>query len=269
MKLGVTLRNMGPQSSAQIMSDGAGLAEEMGFDSIWITDHIAIPPDDAEGSGGRYTDPLTTLAWLGGQTSRIHLDIRVLILPYREPLPTAKAIATTHELTGERLLLGCAVGWMDPEFKALGVNRHRRGAITDDTLAFLADCFDNEVVERNGQPFIFKPRPAAPPIYIGGSAQHALPRAVRFGHGWLPMARNLDKLASDIDTFGRLADEASVPRGPVTVMMGLPEDQTDAEAILTGLKNMKIERLVVACRYTDGAGYATELERLKPLLASL
>ena len=105
MKIGVTLRNMGPQSTAATMRAGAARAEALGFESLWITDHIAIPPDDAEGSGGRYTDPLTTLAWLGGTTTRIRLGVGVLILPYRPALPTVKQIATV----------------------GLGVERRRRG----------------------------------------------------------------------------------------------------------------------------------------------
>ena len=73
MHLGVTLRNMGPQSQASTTRTCACHAEASGFESIWITDHIAIPPDDEEGSGGHYTDPLTILAWAGGFTSSIKL----------------------------------------------------------------------------------------------------------------------------------------------------------------------------------------------------
>ena len=127
MKIGVTLRNMGPQSAPEIMIAGARAAEAIGFDSIWITDHIAIPPDDAEGSGGRYLDTLTTLAWLAGATETIGLGSGVLILPYRPALPTAKQVATVQEVSGGRLLLGVGIGWMDPEFNALGVDRHQRG----------------------------------------------------------------------------------------------------------------------------------------------
>ena len=80
MEIGVTLRNMGPQSTVDTMVSGAKAAEGLGFESIWITDHIAIPPDDAEGSGGRYLDPLVTLAFLAGETSSIKLGTGVLIL---------------------------------------------------------------------------------------------------------------------------------------------------------------------------------------------
>ena len=86
MELGVTLRNMGAQSEASVILRCAQLAEGAGLDSLWITDHIAIPPDDAEGSGGRYVEPLITLAWIAGATERIRLGTGVLILPYRGAL---------------------------------------------------------------------------------------------------------------------------------------------------------------------------------------
>ena len=81
MHIGITLRNMGEQSTAPVMRSGAQAAEASGFESLWITDHIAIPPDDAEGSGGRYLDTLTTLAWLAAATETIQLGSGVLILP--------------------------------------------------------------------------------------------------------------------------------------------------------------------------------------------
>ncbi|MEE8580557.1 MAG: TIGR03619 family F420-dependent LLM class oxidoreductase, partial [Myxococcota bacterium] len=200
MKLGISLRNMGPQSSRQMLLDCARAADEAGLDSLWVTDHIAIPPDDAEGSGGRYLDPLATLAFLAGATDRIGLGTGVLILPYRPPLPTAKWVATVQELAAGRLLLGVGVGWMEAEFRAVGAAKRRRGADSDATLAFLRRCFDGDpdadedVVEANGQRFLFRPRPARPPIYVGGAPPHAFERALRYGDGWMPMGANPAKL---------------------------------------------------------------------------
>ncbi len=263
MHIGVTLRNMGPQSDAATLRAGAQRAEALGFESVWITDHIAIPPDDAEGSSGRYTDPLTTLAWLGGATERIRLGVGVLILPYRPALPTAKAIATVAELTGNRLLLGVAVGWMDAEFRAVGVDRHRRGGITDEVLAFLAECFAGDVVTSNGQPFLFKPRPPQPPIYIGGGVPHALARAVRFGHGWLPMARDPATLAGHLEQFRILAREAGTTPGPVTVMTGLPLERPDeVRRLIDDYRALGVERLVCGLRYQDLGEYVQRLEAL-------
>ncbi len=270
MKLGVTLRNMGPESTPELMQSAARSAETLGFESVWITDHIAIPPDDAEGSGGRYTDPLTTLAWLGGATKQIKLGVGVLIAPYRGVLPTAKAIASVQELTGHRLLLGLGVGWMDAEFKALGVDRHQRGRLTDDLLEFLSTCFSREVVTQNGQTFLFKPQPPAPPIYIGGRAPHALRRALRFGHGWLPMAHDPVSLEHDLDRFRVLADEMNAETGPVTAMAGLPLAEPDrANELVAQYNALGLERLVCAVRYRNLDEYIECLDALNGLKATL
>lgn len=267
MHLGVTLRNMGPQSHAETMRECACHAEACGFESIWITDHIAIPPDDAEGSGGRYTDPLTTLAWLGGLTSRIKLGTGALILPYRPTLPTAKAIATVHELTGLRLLLGVGIGWMAAEFRALGIPRSIRARVSDEQLAFLAECFENPVVSLNDQQFIFDPRPSAPPIFIGGQPPHALERALRFGHGWLPMARSPQALAEDLAVFAQMAADRAVPRGPVTVLASLPmQDPGAALAQVQAYRELGIDRLICALRYDDADQYQRQLDELTVLL---
>ena len=100
MHIGLMIRNMGDQSTKEIMAGAALAAEEKGFESIWVVDHIAIPPNNAEGSGGRYVDILSSLAWLAGVTSTIKIGSGVLIAPYREILPTAKQIASIQELSG-------------------------------------------------------------------------------------------------------------------------------------------------------------------------
>ena len=284
MKIGVTLRNMGTQSSAETMSGGAQAAEARDFESVWITDHIAIPPDDAEGSGGRYTDTLTTLAWLGGKTDRIKLGSGVLILPYRPILPTAKQVATIHELTGHRLILGVGIGWMDPEFRALGVDRHQRGKDSDAVLAFLNECFENEIVSLNGQEFLFKPRPPKPEILIGGRAPHALQRALKFNAGWLPMAVSPEKVAGDIQRFRTLAaqkgngeqgngEQGNGEQGngdsPVTVMGGLDlSNRENARKTLDDYRALDVDRLVCGIRYDTLEEYVAQLDLLANVVNS-
>ena len=129
MHLGLMIRNMGKQSSREIMAGAALGAEERNFESIWVVDHIAIPPEDSEGSEGRYIDILISLAWLAGITSKINLGSGVLIAPYREILPTAKQVASIQELSSNRLLLGVGLGWMDAEFKALGIDRSTKAPV--------------------------------------------------------------------------------------------------------------------------------------------
>ena len=155
---------------------------------------------------------------------------------------------------------------MDAEFRAVGVDRHRRGEITDEALELFAECFAADVVTRNGQPFLFRPRPPQPPIYIGGGAPHALRRAVRFGHGWLPMARDPGSLAGHLEQFRAFALEAGTTPGPVTVMTGLPVDRPEeAQGLIGAYRALGVERLVCALRYRDLAEYELRLEALATL----
>ena len=264
MDIGMTLRNMGEQSTASTMAACALAAEDAGMESIWVVDHIAIPPDDAEGSGGRYVDPLVSLAWLAGVTTRIRVGVGVLILPYRPQLPTAKQVASIQELSGERLLLGVGIGWMDPEFRALGVNRRARGRISDDTLAFLRDCFsgDDDEVTANGQTFLFRPRPAAPPIYVGGAPPHALKRAARYGDGWLPMGMTAEKLPARRAQYAEHCEEAGREVGEIVVMGGLPSDTGAAAETLHALAEAGASRFVYGGRYADTDEYRQRLDSL-------
>ena len=269
METGVTIRNMGLESTAAVMAGCARAAEAAGLESVWITDHIAIPPDDAEGSGGRYVDPLVTLSWMAGFTSTIRLGTGVLILPYRTALPTAKQVASLQELSGERLLLGVGIGWMDAEFAAVGVPRRERGRRSDEMLAFMRDCFVDDVVSANGQPLLFKPRPSKPPFLVGGRAPHAVERAARLGDGWLPMARSPDKLAGDVTQYRTRCRELGRGEGSVTVMTGLPLDDTaEAAALLNAYSDAGADRLVCAIRYSSVPEYEDQLGALTAAIAA-
>ena len=192
MKFGIAIRNMGPQSTRRTIRACAHTAERLGFDGLFVSDHLCIPPDDIEGSGGRYLDVLATLAYLAGATERIRLGVSVLVLPYRPAVLTAKQVATIQELSGGRMILGAGVGWMRPEFEALGVDIKKRGALTTETLRVLHQAFANDIAEYHGPlvsfpPFVFAPRPERPPIWIGGNGPNAIARALEFGDGWHPM----------------------------------------------------------------------------------
>ena len=119
MKFGVVIRNMGPAATRETLGACAKAVEEAGFDAAFVVDHLAIPPDQTEGSDGRYFEPLTTLAYFAALTQKIRLGISVLVFPYRPAVYMAKQIATLQELSGERIILGAGVGWLRPEFEAL------------------------------------------------------------------------------------------------------------------------------------------------------
>lgn len=268
MKLGLYVRTMGPQSTVATVLECARAAEAAGIDDLWVGDHIAIPPDDAEGSGGRYLDPLATLAFLAGTTKRIGLGTGVLVLPYRPPLATAKWIATIQELSGGRMLLGVGVGWMEAEFRAAGVPHNRRGAITDATLDFLNRCFAADEVEENGQRFLFLPRPARPPILVGGAASHAMRRIVRFADGWMPIGdANPEQLQPAIAELRQAMAAAGKPPPEIVFATRLTlDDPVRAADVVQRCAAIGISRLVHGWRYADATELARAAEAMRRLI---
>jgi probable F420-dependent oxidoreductase len=233
MKFAVAIRNMGPQSNRATIRACARIAEQTGFDAVFVSDHLCIPPDQTEGSGGRYLDVLATLAFLAGATEKIRLGVSVLVVPYRPAVLSAKQVATIQELSDERMILGIGVGWMKPEFDALGADIRKRGAITDETLRVIHHLFGADVPGAYDGPivkfpsFVFLPRPKRPPIWIGGNGAAAMSRVLKFGDGWhtmLPAAEikaRVEDLNARARTAGRDAPEIIVRRG-------LKLDDTDA-----------------------------------------
>jgi len=270
MKLGLYLRNMGDTATPEIVHDCARGAENAGIDDLWLADHIAIPPDDAEGSNGRYLDPLATLAWLAGATERIHLGTGVLVLPYRPALPTAKWIATIQELSGGRMLLGVGIGWMEAEFRAVGVPRRSRGRVSDETLEFFERCFAADEVECNGQPMLFRPRPAKPPLFVGGAAPHATKRAIRFGGGWMPMGGDAEQMAAPVEQFRRESAAAGNPDPEVVSIAGLDVEDTErGVAQAQRLASIGVTRIVHVLRYPDAPTFVEGAEKLARIGARL
>jgi len=257
------LRNSGPPSTRSLITGCARAADEIGIDDLWVLDHIAIPPDDAEGSGGRYLDPLATLAYAAGITERVRLGASVLIAPYRPPLPTAKWLASIQELSGGRLCAGFGVGWMAAEFRALGIERGRRGAITDTTLRIIHDCFAFDEVELNGQRFLFKPRPPRPPLLIGGAAATALPRILSFGDGWIPTGLDPEALRGPARELTTGMAAAGKPPPEIIPLAMVPlEDPGVAAAMLAAYAGAGATGIEHPARYEDVDEFRRTAEKL-------
>ncbi len=271
MKIGTAIRNMGAAASANCIRHCAQAAEAANLAHLWTVDHIAIPPDDAEGSDGRWLDPLATLAFLAAATSRIHLGVSVLVLPYRPALPTAKWIATIQELSGGRLHLGIGPGWMAPEFRALGVERKARGKITDETIDFIRACFDakDDTLSAHGQPFLFRPNPPRPPIYVGGMTDAALARAIRCGDGWLPMGIDPAQLRPRVERLTEMALAADRPRPDIILIGALPESPTAAVEQLAACAELGATDYIQASRYQDERDFDDLIVRLEDLRRQL
>ncbi len=263
MKIGMQLPNKGPGASRALIGDCARAADALPVDDLWVFDHVAVPPDNARGSDGFYVEPLATLAFVAGITERIGIGTRVLILPYRNPYLIAKWAASIQELSGGRLRLGCGVGWMEAEFQVLGIDRTRRGKLTDRALEMIHRCFAADEVEINGAKVLFRPRPARPPLYVGGVPPHALARAAKYAEGWMPGSGTADELARPIAELARFFKEAGKGPPEVVVSGALPlDDPAAARDGLARLEGLGVTRFCLTAPYDTASEFARLAEGL-------
>jgi probable F420-dependent oxidoreductase len=162
-----------------------------GFDNVSVCDHVAVPRQLADRMSTVWYDPIATLGWLAGITQGVRLLSQVYVLPYRNPLQTAKSFATLDALSGGRVVLGVGAGHVEAEFAALGVAFADRGRLTDEAIVSLRQLFADEWGGRAGEASDLgqRPRPVqagGPPIWVGGSTAPARRRAALLGDGWLP-----------------------------------------------------------------------------------
>ncbi len=236
MKYGFSVPTRGPLSAADSIVSLARHGEEMGFDFIGVSDHIIIPSDirsrypysvSGEFAGadpGECLEQLTVVAFLASVTSRIGLLTSVMVLPHRNPVHTAKALASIDVLSGGRLIAGCGVGWMREEFEALGAPPfERRGAVSDEYLRAFKELwtsddpsFLGDYVSFQGVRFVPKPlQKPHPPLWIGGESPAALRRSGRLGDAWYPIGNNprypmetLEQIGRGMEVVRRHAEEA-------------------------------------------------------------
>jgi len=178
-------------------------AERLGFDAVFLNDHIIVKgAQSMVESWGNTFDPLTTLGYLAAVTERIRLGTSVLIVPYRNPIATAKMLATLDQLSGGRVIVVVGTGWQEPEFDALGVSYAERGPRTDEYLDVWRACWAEDPVSFSGKFVNFdqmhcSPKPVQkphPPIWVGGSSRPALRRAAKYGEVWQPVPSTLDAM---------------------------------------------------------------------------
>ncbi|MPY34157.1 LLM class flavin-dependent oxidoreductase [Streptomyces adustus] len=201
MRIGVNVPNFGPGANPDNLARWAKTAEGLGYDLLMLSDHVAITSDVARQYPAPFYEPVTTLAWLAGITSRIGLGTTVLITPYRHPLLVARMAANLQQLSGGRLTLGVGVGWAREEFEALGVPFERRGALTDEHLQTIRTAWENEADYGCGQI----------PIWIGGNSDAAIRRAVRLGSPWHPLRFTMPWFREALDRLKQSAADAGRP----------------------------------------------------------
>jgi probable F420-dependent oxidoreductase len=195
MLLGLVHINMGSMSQPHHLVAAARTAEGAGFDSVWAGEHIVLPDPQVPPSPMSPQDPalesLLALTWAAAHTTTIRLATGIVILPQRNPVVLAKQVATLDVLSGGRVTLGVGVGYLEPEFRALGANFAERGVVTDEYLDAMRTLWYDEHPEFHGRFADFAgidayPRPLQEPIplVVAGHSPPAYRRAVARAHGW-------------------------------------------------------------------------------------
>jgi probable F420-dependent oxidoreductase len=191
MQLGIHLPHAGEQATPALIRHAAIRAEALGLSDVWVSEHIIVPRATFPRSPLFY-DPVLSLTWAAAVTERVRLGTSVLVLPMRHPLPLAKELATLQNLSDGRLILGAGVGWLEAEFRALGVPFHERGRRTDEGVAMMRAVwtqdpvtFHAKYIDAEIDEMTMRPQPVKPiPIWFGARSEAAYRRTVRIGDGW-------------------------------------------------------------------------------------
>ena len=184
------LPNFGAGSSPEGIRRVAETAEELGFDSVWTTEHIIVGPEGVN-PYGRVYDPLVTLAWIAGWTERIRLGTSIVLVTLHHPIHLAKEVATLQELSGGRFTLGVGLGWHRDVFDFMGVPFAGRGRRADEAIRLMRTLWSGER-DFQGTYWSFRnataePHPEPQPeIWVGGSSDRAIRRARELGDVWHP-----------------------------------------------------------------------------------
>jgi probable F420-dependent oxidoreductase len=194
---------LGFEATPEAIIASAAKAEELGFDAVFVNDHIIVDGSPRSAPWTNTFDPLVALSFIAANTTRIGLGVSVLIVPYRNPIATAKMLATIDRMSGGRLIAGVGAGWNEAEFNALGVPFHERGARTTEYLRVWQACWAPGKVSFSGRFVAFadmhvSPKPLQqphPPIWVGGASDAALRRAAAFAAVWQPTPTPVAELA--------------------------------------------------------------------------
>ncbi len=214
MNFGVWIPNCRHLATPDIIRSAAVRAEQLGYDSVWVSDHVVVPNANVVNFGETVFDPLVTLAVLAGATSRVRLGTTVLIAPYRNAVVTAKMISSLDALSGGRFIFGVGAGWVAAESAALGVPFAERGAMTDEYLEAMRELWTKQSPSFSGRytqfsGLTFEPKPLQkphPPIWVGGHSRAALRRAAQFGAAWHPINRSPEELRAGRAELARLCE---------------------------------------------------------------
>jgi alkanesulfonate monooxygenase SsuD/methylene tetrahydromethanopterin reductase-like flavin-dependent oxidoreductase (luciferase family) len=203
LHLGLILPNYGPALAAEQLADVAVAAEEAGFDSAWVTDHLIVPAEHAD-VYGTIAEALVSLGFLAARTQRLELGVSALVVPQRNPLVALKQLTTLDFFSGGRIVTAVTAGWMEQEFATLGAAYERRGRLLDEWLELARSVFqqmpgrvryDGRTLSLDGWMAPALVRPGGPELWVAGVSRATLRRAALTGI-WHPVALPPGELAS-------------------------------------------------------------------------
>ena len=217
MQFGIHLPQIGRKAGPEAIRRAAQQAEALGYDDVWVNDHLVVPADAPYPPNPSFYEPVVTLTWAAAATRRVRLGTSVLVLPLRHPVHLAKELATLDLLSGGRLILGAGVGWLEGEFAALGVPAKERGARTDESIEILRRCWHDNPIDYRGHKVPTQmemiralPQPGRRiPIWIGGISRQAIARAVRLGDGWHAIRLTPEELGPIVEDLRRRRPESA------------------------------------------------------------
>jgi probable F420-dependent oxidoreductase len=254
VNLGLYGINLGPCAHPECAAAMARACEEAGYESLWTAEHVVLPDPQAPPSPvppeTEILDPAVSLAFVAAHTKRIRLATGIVILPQRNPVVLAKEFASLDRLSGGRLILGVAAGYLEAEFAAIGADFHTRGARTDEFIDAIRALWADEEPRFEGPTVRFsgiqsRPLPTqrpGPPIVIGGLSDAALRRAQRRGDGWYGFALDPDATAGVLERL-RKAGVGVERDAPLEITITPPPGAFDPDAIAR-YAELGVDRLV-------------------------
>ena len=256
MKFGLFGINMGIGSNPEISVRVAQAAETAGFESTWTGEHVVLPDPQAPPSPlpprHPILDPTVALAFIAGQTKTIKLGTGIIILPQRNPLVLAKELASVDVVSGGRLIFGLGIGYLKPEFDALGVPFTHKGPRSIDYLQAMKAVWTQDNPAHHGEFVSFEgiqalPQPLQkphPPVVFGGHTPEAYKRAVEHGNGWFGFALDVDATARCLGGLKEAAQQVERPSdlGKLEISV-TPKGKLDADTVRQ-FADLGVERLI-------------------------
>jgi probable F420-dependent oxidoreductase len=289
MKFGVCIPNYGDTLSVEGMRTVALVAAERGYDSIWTTDHILMPPQ----SGTPYErifESITSLAYLAPLTGKVRLGISSLIMTMRNPAVVVKQLATLDQLSGGRVMLATSAGWAEKEFSHLGSDFHDRGKRLDESIKLIralwskgaSGKFEGKRIPHKFDNVMFEPRPIQDKltIWIGGNSKAAMKRAVSLGDAWHPNVYPLGKFRELVADFRKLPGGKEKPicvrialnmkakQSEYTNKQGerrliLSGNKEENENTISELENLGVSHIIVATNHDGKSQIQDQVESLR------